>query len=173
MFRELSRAVKSNRRPVISAAAARERYEPLVDVLAERLALEFGVMWHRAEAEPAKGRRAFRTTRWVIDEPLTRFPEWERRLDATVGQVFDVVGLGTPLATLGAVFDGLDVESAAGAPHVAAQQIEPDPIVWLDGDKPLFLPMLWSVRDRIGGDINITVRDDSTSLWVSATVKPR
>lgn len=36
----LRRAVKANRRPVIAADVARERYEPLIEMLAGQLAME-------------------------------------------------------------------------------------------------------------------------------------
>lgn len=170
----LRRAVKSNRRPVISAAAARDRYEPLMDVLVQQLTMEFGVEWRRSETQLEKGRRVFRTTQWIIDQPLTRFPEWERRLDATVGQVFDIVGPGTPIAVLDTVFEALEDETPAEMQtHLAAQQPETEPVVWFDGDEPLFLPLMWSARDRTGGDIKLAIRDDQTSIWATATVKSR
>lgn len=170
----LRRAAKANRRPVIAADVARERYEPLVEVLAGRLAMEFGLEWRRSEVHPQTRRRAFQSARWVIEQPLTRFPGWERRLDTTVAQVFDIVGAGTTLAVLDAVFEGLDVESASGPhPDLADDQHKLDDIAWFDGDEPLLLPLTWTVRDRLGGDINVTVQQHRTSLWATASVKPR
>jgi hypothetical protein len=171
---ELRRAVKANRRPKIAAEVARRRYEPLIESLAGQLSVEFGEEWHPAEVNPQRSRRTFQTTRWVIDQPLTRFSEWERRLDSTVAHVFDIVGAGTSLAPLGAVFEGLDNESAS-QPQAdrADQQLELDDLVWFEGENPQFLPLTWSVRDQLGGDINVTVHDDRTELWATASVKLR
>jgi hypothetical protein len=156
---------------VIAVAAARDRYESLMDVLVQQLTREFGVEWRRSETRPENGQRVFRTTCWIIDQPLTRFPEWERRLDTTVEQVFDIVGSGTPIAVLDAVFEGLDHQTPAEEQaHLTAQQLETNPIDWFDGDEPLFLPLMWSVRDRTGGDIKVAIRDDQTGLWATATV---
>lgn len=170
---ELRRAVRSNRRPMIAAEVARERYEPLIESLAGQLSMEFGVEWRRAEVHPVRRRRAFQTTRWVIDQPLTRFSEWERRLDTTVAQLFDIVGAGTSVALLDAVLGGLDDESATQAQAQSADQhLELDDVVRFEGENPKFLPLTWTVRDRMGGDINVTVHDDRTNLWATASVKP-
>jgi hypothetical protein len=158
---------------VIGAEVARDRYEPLIESLARKLSMEFGVEWRRAEVRPEKHRRAFQTTRWVIDQPLTRFPEWERRLDATVTQVFDIVGAGTSVAVLDAALQGLDDQppSETHAPSTD-QHLGLDDVVWFDGENPLFLPLTWTVRDRLGADIKVAVHDDRTNLWAAASVKP-
>lgn len=171
---ELRRAWKSNRRPVIGPEVARGRYEPLIESLARQLSMEFGVEWRRAEVPPERRRRAFQTKRWVIDQPLTRFSDWERRLDTTVAQVFDIVGAGTSVAVLDAVFEGLDDQSPSQTqPPSADQQLGLGDVVWLEGENPLFLPLTWTVRDRMGGDIKVTVQHDRTSLWATASVKLR
>jgi len=128
------------------------------------------VEWRRAEAQPEKRRRVFRTTRWVMDQPLSRFPGWERRLDSAVGRVFDIVGEGFPTGGFDSRHDELPAEVQA---QLAAQQVEADPVVELDGhDEQVFLSFVWRVRDRLGGDINVTVDDGQTMLFAIATVRP-
>lgn len=168
---EFRRAAKWSQRPVISADAARARYEPLVESLAAELAAEFGVVFRRTEnRSPTRGRRVFETTGWVVDEPLSRFPDWRRRLDAAVRRVADVVGPEMPICAFAGVPTELPPEMKS---QLEARGMEGDPFGEAGGDVELvFMSQYLSVRDRLGGDVQVTVDDDQTSLSAIASVKP-
>lgn len=170
VLRDLRRVAKLNRRPVIRAEVARERYEPLVERLAGELGAEFGVVWRPAESQPERRRRrVFETTRWVTDRPLSGFPDWQERLDATVQRLVDVVDLVVPEVFQGAppeVARRLAAEGAAeggfGGPGGEAEEEE---------EFAGFF-MTWRERDRVGGDVRLTFGDEQTVLWAVASVKP-
>lgn len=159
--REFRRAARLGRRPVISAEVARDRYEPLVELLAGELGRELGVEFRRAEGGPSRrDSRVFLTIRWVADESLTRFPGWVGRLDAVIRRVADVVGPSLPAAGF-----------AGGLAEPPAQGIELMPLD-LAGDDVDVVAMSQYVgfRDQLGGDVQIMI-DDQTVLSAIASVK--
>lgn len=171
VWRELGRVAKLNRRPVISVDVARERYEPLMETLAGQLGAEFGVEWGPIEAQPGtRRRRVFETTRWAVDRPLSGFSEWEARLDATVRRVVDVVDLVKP-----DVFEGAPPEMPPeAAARMAAVGAKGDPLGDPDGEveEVAGFFMCWRVRDRLGGDVQVSLDEDRTVLSAVASVKP-
>ncbi|MCC6496890.1 MAG: hypothetical protein IT193_11620 [Propionibacteriaceae bacterium] len=173
MLRDLRRVAKLNRRPVIRAEVARERYEPLVERLAGELGAEFGLVWRPAESQPGRRRRrVFETTRWVTDRPLSGFPDWQGRLDATVQRVVDVVDLVVP-----DVFEAAPPEMPPEvARRLAAEGTAEGGFGGSDGEveeeELAGFFMTWRERDRVGGDVRLTFGDDQTVLWAIASVKP-
>ena len=173
VLREWRRVAKLNRRPVIRAEVARERYEPLVERLAGELGVEFGVVWRPAETQPGTGRRrVFETTRWVTDGPLSGFPDWLERLDATVRRVVDVVDRVMPAGVFEGPPPGLPPEVArrlASEGTTEGRFGGPDGEVEEEEFSGFF--MTWRERDRVGGDVRLTFGDDQTVLWAIASVK--
>jgi len=168
-LRDFRRAAKLNRRPVIAAEAARDRYEPLIESLATELGREFGVEFRRAEGWLSRRNpRVFVTTRWVADESLTKFPGWAGRLEAAVRQVADVVGPDLPAAA----FAGTPTEPPAQmGRQMRAQGIELMPLDPTGDDVDLVaMSQHLSFRDRLGGDVQVRIEDDHTFLSAIASV---
>lgn len=169
VVREFRRVAKLNRRPVIAAEAARNRYEPLIGSLATELGREFGVEFRRAEGWPSRRNpRVFVTTRWVADESLTKFPGWAGRLEAAVRQVADVVGPDLPAAA----FAGTPTEPPAELERqMRAQGIELMSLDPADDDVDVVaMSRYFNFRDRLGGDVQVTIDDDHTFLSAIASV---
>lgn len=171
-MREFRRFVKLNRRPVISADAARVRYEPLMESLARELSEEFRVEFRRAGSGPStRGRRVFETTRWVVDGPLSRFPDWHRRVDAAVRRVADIVDPDMPTGAFAP--DPPELPPPVTKRQMQARGVEGNPFgEAVDDVDVVFLSQHFSFRDRLGGDVQVTEDDRHTSLSAIASVRP-
>lgn len=170
VVREFRRAAKSNRRPVITAEAARDRYEPLIESLAAGLGREFGIQFHRDEGARSRRRaRVFVTARWVADQSLTAFPGWAGRSEAVVRQVADVVGPTLPADAFAATRSDPPAEMER---RLRAQGIE---LMRLDADGDddvVVMSQYMSFPDRLGGDVQIMIDEDRTVLSAIASVTP-
>lgn len=166
LLREFRRQVKPRRRPVISAELARQRYEPMVESLAEALASEFGITWLPPEAASLR-RGTFETRRWVTDRSLTESPDWPARLDATVRGVVDVVDFeGHP---------ALPVEVLSELERSRMPAFEDNP--WgVTGQVEASLYGFWTAapyRDRLGADVQLVFENDQMVLSAIASVRRR
>lgn len=168
--REFRRAATSNRRPVIAAGAARDRYEPLIESLAAGLGREFGIEFHPEEGSPSRRKpRVFVTTRWGADQSLTAFPSWAARSEAVVRQVADVVGPpNLPSDAFAHTPSELPAEMER---QMRAQGIE---LMRLDSDGDdvdvVAMSQHLSFRDRLGGDVRLMIDDDRTFVSAIASV---
>jgi len=169
-WREFRRWESLNRRPVISADAARARYEPLMESLAAELSEEFGVEFRRGESgRSTRRRRVFETTRWVVDEPLGRLPDWHRRMDAVVRRVADIVDPSVPAG----VFATPPELTPEMKRRMDAHGVDANLFDEAGNDDPdvAFLIQRFSLRDSLGGDVQITEGDRQTSLSAIASVR--
>ena len=98
----------------------------------------------------------------VVGEPLSRFPDWHLRLDAAVRRVADVVGPDMPTGA----FTGSPFEFPPEMKRkMEARGMEGSPFGEAGGDVDVvFMGQYFSLRDRLGGDVQVSVDDDQTSL---------
>ena len=171
-LRELRRLARTQSRPEISGAAARERYEPLAEALARALAAEFGTEVHRADDQPpSRRRRVFVSAAWVLDRPLSAFPDWAPRLHAVLERIVDVVQPQWPPEDWG--------DTPAGVPPEMVRELrargfpgdlgDPDGEVVVDS---VTSAHFMSTPDRLGGDLMVSFDDERTWVSARARIKP-
>lgn len=164
LLRQFRKATRAAGRPTISVEFARQRYEPLIESLADALAGEFGMKWSSLEsATPRRG--TFETCRWVADRSLTESPDWPARLDTTVRRVVDVIDLeGHP---------ALPLEVLSEIEMSRRSALEDDP--WgATGKVEASVYGFWMMatyRDRLGADVQLVFENDQTILSAVASVR--
>ncbi len=169
-LRELRRFARTQQRPEISEAAARERYEPLAEAVARALAAEFGTEVHREDDQPARRRRrVFVSATWVLDRPLSAFPDWAPRLHAVLKRIVDVVHPQWPPEGWG--------DAPAGVPPEMVRELrargfpgdlgDPDGEVVADSVTSAYL---MSTADRLGGHVVVETDDDRTCISARARI---
>lgn len=164
LLRPFRKATKAAGRPTISVELARQRYEPLVESLADALGDELGVEW-RPQAVRQR-RRTYETRRWITDLSLVQFPDWTAQVDATVRQVVDVVDLPTLDFGEGSPSTPPELERRLSTATLASPSSGPGGV----DDEGTGFSIVRRVRDRVGADVVIVVENDRTTLSAIAPV---
>ncbi|WP_428534787.1 hypothetical protein [Propionicimonas sp.] len=142
-----------------------------MECLAAELSQEFGVEFLPTRSDPSTHRRrVFQTTRWVFRGSLTGVPDWHSRLEASIRRVADIVDPDLPSdAFIGAPSE-LPLEMSHRRGDWGA---DGDPSGGPDEDiEVMFLGEQVTFRDRLGGDVLVTVDPDETSVSAIASVGP-
>lgn len=167
-FKDAAEVLSLVRRPTLTLTQAQERYDPMVVAIAQALTTELGVDWtvdNEAEFEPFGRRWEYTTTRLICTRRLDTFPDWSARYEAVVHSIAAVTRLGT----------------LAADPKRSPADLHPLPP--MNGGFPTDDPEQEFViigpddfgpsrltRDAVGGNIDLDIDSDGTTLSISAAI---
>lgn len=168
MVKSATELLRLLRRPTLTLKRAQAHYDPMIHAVAGALTAEFGVEWSvgaQAELDSTGKRWEYTTQTLTSTKRLDAFADWSSRYSSAVQSVAQVTLLGTQGYDPDPASDPSPFERAESHRFATANvDIE---LVVID---PFDLGPSRVTRDAVGGDIELDIDSEGTTISIVAVV---